>query len=115
MISHTAKDRAAAGDFSGYVLVVVCAFGQFFFNIFAVPDSGVMSRYNMTGENLLTLYTMVLGDFQRSDFQDEPELLVGFVSFMFIVVTNIGIGCMGSIQGQGDIYVKKMPTIGREA
>lgn len=25
MISHTAKDRAAAGDFSGYVLAVVCA------------------------------------------------------------------------------------------
>ena len=45
-----------------------------------------------------------------------PNILAGILyTIMFIVVTQIGIGCMGSIQGQGDIYVKKMPTIGREA
>mmetsp|Transcript_12761 Transcript_12761/g.27018 ORF Transcript_12761/g.27018 Transcript_12761/m.27018 type:complete len:318 (-) Transcript_12761:196-1149(-) len=45
-----------------------------------------------------------------------PNILAGILyTIMFIVVTQIGIGCMGMIQGQGDIYVKKMPTIGREA
>jgi len=45
-----------------------------------------------------------------------PNILAGILyTLLFVVVTQIGIGCMGSIQGQGDIYVKKMPTIGREA
>jgi hypothetical protein len=56
------------------------------------------------------------GDSDTAYVHMTPNILAGILyTIMFIVVTNIGIGCMGSIQGQGDIYVKKMPTIGREA
>ena len=44
-----------------------------------------------------------------------PNILAGILyTFLFLVVTQIGIGCMSQIQGQ-DVYVKKMPTVGREA
>jgi hypothetical protein len=44
-----------------------------------------------------------------------PNILAGLLFFgMFVTVTWIGISCMGMIAGQ-DVYVKKMPSIGREA
>lgn len=44
-----------------------------------------------------------------------PNILSGILFFaLFTVTTWIGITCMGMIQGQ-DVYVKKMPDIGREA
>jgi hypothetical protein len=44
-----------------------------------------------------------------------PNILAGLLfALLFTVVTYIGISCMGQIQGQ-DVYVTKMPTIGREA
>lgn len=44
-----------------------------------------------------------------------PNIFSGLLFFMFFgVTTYVGIGCMGQIQGQ-DVYVKKYPTIGREA
>jgi len=44
-----------------------------------------------------------------------PNILAGILFFfMFATVTWTGISCMGMIQGQ-EIYVHKMPTIGREA
>jgi hypothetical protein len=44
-----------------------------------------------------------------------PNILSGLLfGVLFIIVTYIGITCMASISGQ-DVYVKKMPTIGREA
>jgi hypothetical protein len=44
-----------------------------------------------------------------------PNILAGLLFFgMFVTVTWIGISCMGMISGQ-DVYVKKMPSIGREA
>jgi len=44
-----------------------------------------------------------------------PNIFSGILfSFFFIVVVQIGISCMGMISGQ-DVYVNKMPSIGREA
>jgi hypothetical protein len=44
-----------------------------------------------------------------------PNILAGLLfGLLFIVVTWIGVSCMGAISGQ-DVYVSKMPTIGREA
>jgi len=44
-----------------------------------------------------------------------PNILAGILFFLlFATVTWIGVSCMGMISGQ-DLYVKKMPTIGREA
>eukprot|EP00980_Cylindrotheca_fusiformis_P002870 scaffold674_cov126-Cylindrotheca_fusiformis.AAC.9 len=44
-----------------------------------------------------------------------PNILAGLLfGFFFVTVTFIGITCMGAISGQ-DVYVSKMPTIGREA
>lgn len=44
-----------------------------------------------------------------------PNILAGILFFfMFCVVTWIAISCMNMIVGQ-DVYVSKMPTIGREA
>jgi hypothetical protein len=44
-----------------------------------------------------------------------PNILSGLLfGFFFVTVTYIGIGCMGAINSQ-DVYVKEMPTIGREA
>jgi hypothetical protein len=44
-----------------------------------------------------------------------PNILSGILfTILFATITLIGITCMGSIQGQ-DVYVKKMPSIGREA
>ena len=44
-----------------------------------------------------------------------PNILAGLLFFfLFVMITYVGIGCMGMIAGQ-DVYVKKMPTIGREA
>jgi len=44
-----------------------------------------------------------------------PNIFAGLLfGLLFIVVTYIGINCMGMISGQ-DVYVSKMPTIGREA
>lgn len=44
-----------------------------------------------------------------------PNLLAGVLFFfLFSTVTWIGISCMGMIAGQ-DLYVTKMPSIGREA
>jgi hypothetical protein len=44
-----------------------------------------------------------------------PNIFAGLLFFfMFATTTYIGITCMGQIQGQ-DVYVSKMPAIGREA
>jgi hypothetical protein len=44
-----------------------------------------------------------------------PNILSGLLfMFLFIVVTFIGVSCMGCIQG-GDTFTDKMPSIGREA
>lgn len=44
-----------------------------------------------------------------------PNIFAGILfAFMFAFVTYTGITCMGMIEGQ-DVYVTKMPTIGREA
>jgi len=44
-----------------------------------------------------------------------PNILAGVLfTFMFATVAWIGITCMGQISGQ-DVYVKKLPAIGREA
>lgn len=44
-----------------------------------------------------------------------PNIFAGLLfGLLFIVVTFIGVSCMGAIQGQ-DTFVTKMPSIGREA
>lgn len=44
-----------------------------------------------------------------------PNILAGLLFFLlFSVTTMIGVTCMGMISGQ-DVYVNKMPVIGREA
>ena len=44
-----------------------------------------------------------------------PNILAGILFFLlFATVAFIGISCMGMIAGQ-DVYVKKMPSVGREA
>jgi hypothetical protein len=44
-----------------------------------------------------------------------PNILAGLLfGLLFIVVTWIGVSCMGQISGQ-EVFVSKMPTIGREA
>lgn len=44
-----------------------------------------------------------------------PNILAGLLfGLLFTVVTWIGVSCMGAIAGQ-DVYVSKMPSIGREA
>ena len=44
-----------------------------------------------------------------------PNILSGLLfTVLFVVVTYIGVTCMSAISGQ-DVYVSKMPTIGREA
>ena len=43
-----------------------------------------------------------------------PNILAGLLFFfMFVFVTHLGLSCMNMIEGQ-DVYVKKMPAIGRE-
>lgn len=45
-----------------------------------------------------------------------PNIFTGLLfTFFFMYVIQIGIGCLGSIQGPPDLYVKKYPSIGREA
>jgi len=44
-----------------------------------------------------------------------PNILAGILFFLFFTsISWIGINCMNMIEGQ-DVYVKKMPNIGREA
>merc|ERR1712125_98153 len=44
-----------------------------------------------------------------------PNILAGLLFFSFFTfVTFLGISCMGMIEGQ-DVYVTKMPVVGREA
>jgi hypothetical protein len=44
-----------------------------------------------------------------------PNILAGILfGLLFTVITWIGISCMGAIQGQ-EVFVSKMPSIGREA
>jgi hypothetical protein len=44
-----------------------------------------------------------------------PNILAGILfTFMFAFVTSLAVTCMGMIKGQ-DVYVSKMPTIGRES
>mmetsp|Transcript_9705 Transcript_9705/g.14473 ORF Transcript_9705/g.14473 Transcript_9705/m.14473 type:complete len:317 (-) Transcript_9705:120-1070(-) len=43
-----------------------------------------------------------------------PNILAGILFFfMFVMVTHLGLSCMNMIEGQ-DVYVKKLPAIGRE-
>ena len=39
--------------------------------------------------------------------------LVVAIDFMFVFTAHLGLSCMNMIEGQ-DVYVKKMPHIGRE-
>lgn len=44
-----------------------------------------------------------------------PNILAGILFFfLFTFITYVGIGCMGMISGQ-DVFVTKIPSIGREA
>lgn len=44
-----------------------------------------------------------------------PNIMAGLLFFLlFIVITYIGVSCMGAIIGQ-DVYVTKLPPVGREA
>ena len=44
-----------------------------------------------------------------------PNILAGILFFfLFAFIASIGVSCMGMISGQ-DVYVSKMPSIGREA
>ncbi|CAB9512089.1 expressed unknown protein [Seminavis robusta] len=44
-----------------------------------------------------------------------PNILAGLLfTLLFIVIAFTGVSCMGMIAGQ-DVYVKKMPPVGREA
>lgn len=44
-----------------------------------------------------------------------PNILAGILFItLFIVITWIGVSCMGMIEGQ-DVYVNKVPLVGREA
>ena len=44
-----------------------------------------------------------------------PNIFAGLLfMLLFAVISLIGLGCMGAIQGQ-DVYVSKMPSVGREA
>merc|ERR1712151_715226 len=44
-----------------------------------------------------------------------PNIFAGLLfTFFFVFVTYLGVACMSMIQGQ-DVYVDKMPSIGREA
>jgi len=44
-----------------------------------------------------------------------PNIFAGILFFLlFVFVANTGLRCMGQIQGQ-EVFVTKMPTIGREA
>ena len=43
-----------------------------------------------------------------------PNILAGLLFFfMFVMTAHLGLTCMNAIEGQ-DVYVKKMPAIGRE-
>jgi len=45
-----------------------------------------------------------------------PNIFAGILfTFLFIYVVQVGIGCLGNIQGPPDLYVSKYPSIGREA
>merc|ERR1712032_443609 len=44
-----------------------------------------------------------------------PNIFAGLLFFfMFVFTAHLGLTCMNMIEGQ-DVYVKKMPVIGREA
>jgi hypothetical protein len=44
-----------------------------------------------------------------------PNIFAGILfTFMFAFVTSVAVSCMGQIQGQ-DVFVSKMPSVGREA
>jgi ABC-type Na+ efflux pump permease subunit len=58
---------------------------------------------------------------QQQDLSDiyyvsmTPNIMAGLLFFfLFTFVAYVGLTCMGMIAGQ-DVYVKRMPTIGREA
>ena len=44
-----------------------------------------------------------------------PNILAGILFLLlFTLIAMIGLNCMGAIAGQ-DVFVSKMPTVGREA
>jgi hypothetical protein len=44
-----------------------------------------------------------------------PNILAGILfGLLFVLIVFIGVSCMGAISGQ-DVFVSKMPTVGREA
>ena len=61
------------------------------------------------------------GDDGQQDYEEgvyyvnmTPNIFAGLLFFfMFVFVTHLGLSCMNMIEGQ-DVYVKKMPAIGRE-
>jgi hypothetical protein len=68
-------------------------------------QEGQQQQNNNNDEDLTGVYYVYM----------TPNILAGVLFFLlFTTVTWIGVSCMGMIAGQ-DTYVKKMPTIGREA
>jgi len=68
-------------------------------------DNGDQQQNNNNNDDMTGVYYVSM----------TPNILAGILfTLLFATVTWIGISCMGMIQGQ-DVYVKKMPMVGREA
>ena len=82
---------------------------------------------HLTGKSKYTQSSRRLEDAEDDDNNNEdlsgvyyvnmtPNIFAGLLFTMFFLfITQVGIGCMGGIQGPPDLYVQKYPTIGREA
>jgi len=45
-----------------------------------------------------------------------PNIFAGLLyTLLFLYIVQVGVGCLGNIQGPPDLYVSKYPSIGREA
>jgi hypothetical protein len=68
-------------------------------------DDGNQNNQNAASQDMTGIYYVSM----------TPNILAGLLfTLLFAVVTWIGVSCMGMITGQ-DVYVSKMPSIGREA
>jgi hypothetical protein len=68
-------------------------------------NNGQNNQNNNGGDDMTGVYYVSM----------TPNILAGILfTLLFTVTTYIGVTCMGMIAGQ-DVYVKKMPAVGREA
>ena len=68
-------------------------------------NNGQNQNNNNNGDDMTGVYYVSM----------TPNILAGILfTLLFAVTTFIGVTCMGMIAGQ-DVYVKKMPSVGREA